>query len=156
MRAIRSGTARGFTLVEVIFVLAIAGILIAIAVPIFERYVEKSRVVEATVDINSLQKSIRDYEISKGALPADLAGVGQGGKLDPWGRPYQYLNLRDPASAGKARKDKSLAPVNSDFDLYSLGKDGQTDPSLNNAASRDDVVRARDGRFVGLAEEFDP
>jgi general secretion pathway protein G len=156
MRANPPNTASGFTLVELVFVLAIAGILIAIAVPIFERYIEKGRVVEATVTIGDLQKSIHDYEISKGALPDDLSDIGQGGKLDPWNTPYEYLNLRNLKGNGKARKDKNLAPLNSDYDLYSDGKDGQTNPSLANSVSRDDVVRARDGRFIGLAEEFDP
>jgi general secretion pathway protein G len=46
--------------------------------------------------------------------------------------------------------------LNSDFDLYSVGRDGLTAASLLNSKSRDDVVRARDGSFVGTAQEFDP
>ena len=148
--------ARGFTFIEMLLVIVIAGVLIAIAVPSFERYIERSRLVETTVEIGTLQKRIRDHEMAKGALPDDLADVGYGGKQDAWGRSYEYLNLRNMKGNGKARKDKSLAPLNSDFDLYSVGRDGITQPSLSNPASRDDVVRARDGRFVGLAEEFDP
>ena len=49
-----------------------------------------------------------------------------------------------------------LAPLNSDFDLYTVGPDGITHASLGNSASRDDIVRARDGGFIGTAEEFDP
>lgn len=147
---------RGFTFIEALLVLVIVGILLAISIPSFERYIERSRVVESTVDIGSMQKKIRDHGMSKGALPDDLADVGYGGKLDPWGRTYEYLNLRNMKGNGKARKDKSLAPLNSDFDLYSAGRDGVSEASLANKASRDDIVRARDGRFVGLAEEFDP
>lgn len=147
---------RGFTFIEALLVLVIVGILLAISIPSFERYIERSRVVESTVDIGAMQKKIRDHGMSKGALPDDLADVGYGGKLDPWGRTYEYLNLRNMKGNGKARKDKSLAPLNSDFDLYSAGRDGVSEASLANKASRDDIVRARDGRFVGLAEEFDP
>jgi general secretion pathway protein G len=146
----------GFTLIEVLLVLVIGGILIAIAVPSYERYLERSRLVETTVDLGTMQKTIKDFELAKGALPNALADVGYGAKLDPWGRPYEYLNLRNMMGNGKARKDKSLAPLNSDYDLYSVGRDGLSEASLSNKASRDDVVRARDGRFVGLAEEFDP
>lgn len=149
-------SARGFTFVEVLLVVIIAGVLIAIAVPTFERYIERSRVVETTVEIGTMQKKIKDYEMAKGALPDALADVGYDGKTDVWGRPFEYLNLRNLKGNGKARKDKSLAPLNSDFDLYSVGPDGLTEASLSNKASRDDVVRARDGRFVGRAEEFDP
>ena len=61
-----------------------------------------------------------------------------------------------PHGNGHARKDKVLKPLNSDFDLYSVGPDGQTQASLTSSVSRDDVVRARDGAFIGTAAEFDP
>ena len=151
-----NGEQRGFTLVEAMFVIATVGIIIAISVPAFERYIAKSRIATSTTDILDMQKTIRDYEIAKGMLPDDLADVNMGGKADPWGRPYEYLNLRTLKGNGQARKDKLTKPLNSDFDLYSVGSDGQTNARLDNAASRDDVLRARDGRFVGLADEFDP
>jgi general secretion pathway protein G len=147
---------RGFSLVEIVFVLAILGIVLAIAVPGFERYMDRSRIVEASNAILEMQKTIRDRERNQGALPDALADVGFGTRIDPWGRPYEYLNLRNLKGNGKARKDKSLKPLNSDFDLYSVGPDGDSAASLSSKVSRDDVLRARDGRFVGTATEFDP
>jgi len=44
--------------------------------------------------------------------------------------------------------------VNSDYDLYSRGSDGLTDLVLNADVARDDIVRAGDGDFVGLAANF--
>lgn len=76
---------------------------------------------------------------------------------DPWGNPYQYLNLSDPnikGATGKARKDHNLVPINSDFDLYSMGKDGKSVSPLTAAASRDDIVRANNGRFIGPASKY--
>lgn len=144
---------RGFTLVEILIVLAILGIVLAIAIPSYQRFIEKSRVTESVVQIGTIASKIRDYRSANGALPADLAAVGYGATLDPWGRAYVYTIITSP---GVARRDKKLAPINSDYDLYSVGKDGVTQNSLGHASSRDDVVRARDGRFIGLAEEFDP
>jgi general secretion pathway protein G len=46
-------------------------------------------------------------------------------------------------------------PINSDFDLYSLGKDGKSAGPLTALASRDDVILANDGRFVGLASDYE-
>ncbi len=92
-----------------------------------------------------------------GRLPDSLADIGMGGLLDPWGNPYQYLNLSDPnnrAARGKARKDHNLVPINSDYDLYSMGKDGGSVSPLTAKASRDDIVRAGNGRFVGKATDF--
>jgi general secretion pathway protein G len=55
---------------------------------------------------------------------------------------------------GQARKDRFLVPINSDFDLYSVGPDGDSTPPLNAKNSRDDIIRANDGLFVGPASNF--
>ena len=73
---------------------------------------------------------------------------------DPWGRPYVYTDLSQKGSKGKARKDHKLNPINADFDLYSVGEDGKSATPLPAAASQDDVIRAREGAFLGLASEF--
>ena len=146
----------GFTLIEILMVIVIITLIIAFAWPAYESYVERSRYVDTTVQITTMQKTIHDYEISKGFLPNSLDEVGYTDKRDAWGRPYEYLNLRTLKGGGKARNDKGLKPLNSDFDLYSVGPDGLTDASLAKPESRDDVVRARDGKFVGLASVFDP
>ena len=54
----------------------------------------------------------------------------------------------------KPRKDRFLVPINSDYDLFSMGKDGESVAPLTAKASRDDVVRASDGAFIGLASNF--
>jgi len=59
-----------------------------------------------------------------------------------------------PGWKGKARKDKFLVPLNSTYDLYSKGKDGQSKLPLTAKASKDDIIRASDGAFIGLASEF--
>ena len=58
-----------------------------------------------------------------------------------------------PAIAN-ARKDRFLVPINSDYDLYSVGADGESKPTLQNPVSRDDVIRANDGGYIGLAERY--
>ncbi len=73
---------------------------------------------------------------------------------DPWGRPYEYLDLSDAKSHGKSRKDKNLVPLNADFDLYSMGKDGTSVSALTAKASQDDIVRANNGGFIGLAADY--
>ncbi len=148
--------ARGFTLIEIIIVLAVVGVLLSIAVPAVESYIDRSRIAQSAVDIDGMQATIKKYRLANGALPNLLDDAGLGGKLDPWGQPYEYYNLSTKTGNGQPRKDKKLAPLNSDYDLYSVGRDGQTQSSLVNSVSRDDIVRARDGGFIGLAEDFDP
>lgn len=50
--------------------------------------------------------------------------------------------------------DRSLHPLNSDFDLYSMGKDGNTAKPITAKISQDDIIRANDGGFVGLARRY--
>jgi len=146
---------RGFTLTEILIVVAILVVLAAVAIPSYQRYVERARVMRATQDIGAIAAAIQQSTIDTNTLPNSLDEIRQA-RNDPWGRPYQYYNLQAKKGNGGARKDKKLAPLNSDFDLYSLGKDGLSKPQLNNKESRDDVVRARDGKYIGLAEDFDP
>lgn len=74
------------------------------------------------------------------------------------GQPYQYLkftlNKNGKINPGKVRKDRFLVPLNSDYDLYSMGPDGDSKPPLTAAASRDDILRAADGAYVGVASDF--
>jgi len=147
---------RGFTLVEVVLVMGIAAMVLWIAVPMARAYIERGRVNQAIVDIGTMSTAIRQRIKTNGKLPDSLGEAGFGNSTDPWGHSYQYLNLFDNKGNGQARKDKALNPLNTDFDLYSVGPDGQTKPQVTQADSRDDVIRARDGSFVGLASDFDP
>ena len=148
--------ARGFTVIELMISLAIVGVLASVATPMYQNYRERVRVNAATTDIAAMSAAIKLYYTDARHLPASLADIGNGGKLDPWGRPYRYLDLTTVKGHGASRKDKRLNPLNSDFDLYSVGKDGDSLTSLMAPPSRDDVIRARDGRFIGLARDFDP
>ncbi len=148
--------ARGFTFIELALGIAILGVLLGIGYPSYQQYVEKTRAQQAISDIRDIDARIQMYWLDNRAYPADLAEVGKDTMKDPWGKPYQYANLGDIKGKGKARKNKNLVPINSDFDLYSMGKDGASVSPLTAKASRDDIVRANDGRFVGLASDYDP
>ena len=50
--------------------------------------------------------------------------------------------------------DKFLVPLNGDYDLYSMGADGETKKTLSAPASYDDVIRALNGGYIGLASNF--
>ena len=135
--------------------ISIVCLLLMIAVPAYSDYKERTKVYQATTDIAALGTLIRNYYQDARVFPDSLAQVGAAGRLDPWGRPYVYVNLDDAKNKGKARKNKNLVPINSDFDLYSVGKDGASMPPLLAAKSRDDVIRANDGRYHGLASNYE-
>jgi general secretion pathway protein G len=143
----------GFTLVELLTVIAILGTITAIGIPTYSGFMNKARITKAIADITIIQKEIKLYEIDRDALPNDLADIGRGNFMDPYGRPYQYQTFSGPGVGGR-RKDQWDNPLNDDYDLYSMGRDGQSAQHLHNKLSHDDILRAREGRFIGLASEF--
>lgn len=128
------------------------GILLSVALASYANYKERVRVFDARTTLQTLSLKIKLYEQDNGAYPASLAALGDD-PLDPWGRKYAYMDLSGPGNGG-ARKDRNLNPLNSDFDLYSLGKDGLTKTQITNKVSLDDVIRANDGAFIDLAAKF--
>lgn len=146
----------GFTLIELLIVTAVAVILAVLGVARYTDHREKVRVQQAVADVLAMSAIIMNYGTDNHALPDSLVDVRLQDRIDPWGRPYVYTNLTTANGHGSARKDKNTNPLNSDFDLYSVGKDGESKLPITPKVSQDDVLRARDGRFVGLASDFDP
>lgn len=144
----------GFTLIEVLLVVAILAVLATIAIPRYQDYVYRVEVAQAVQDIAALSVRIKHYHLDERAFPDDLADIGADQMRDPWGHPYRYVDLTDPANKNEARKDKNLHPLNSDFDLYSVGRDGATVKPLTAKPSHDDVLRANDGAFIGLGKDY--
>jgi len=171
----------GFTLIEIAVVMAIIGILASTAGVRYFKMLERARVARAIVELRGIAAELDPMGDDHSTLPGSLAGTGIG-RDDPWGRPYQYLLIQgqlpgglsgtggglphvaakpsgESRGGGKpaialARKDRFLVPINSDYDLYSVGPDGETKATLNSPVSRDDIIRAADGGFYGLAEKF--
>ena len=146
----------GVQLIELVTVLAIIAILGTIAVPSYNLIMDRAHNSEAEVDIRSIEQAIERFYVSNNRFPDTLAEIGFNTFLDPWDNTYQYLRIYGAGLKGKGdlRKDKNLNPVNTDYDLYSKGKDGDSKLPFTTAVSKDDVVRANNGRFVGLAEDY--
>jgi general secretion pathway protein G len=172
---------RGFTLLELLIVIAIIGTLASIAVPVYIKYVNQAKNTICVNDIRSIQHEIDLFRDANGKLPDCLDELTGGNRVDPWGNPYQYLSYasmeKETGSGGgggsekkeevtecssnsdgggkeKQRKDRFLHPLNTDYDLYSKGADGKTNAPLTAKASHDDIIRASDGAYIGLAANF--
>jgi general secretion pathway protein G len=185
----RRRRAGGFTILEILIVVAILAILVAIGVPKYLAALESARVARTVVDLKNMAKEIEMYRLQNGFYPDSLADVGFTGRLDAWGNPYQYLNIKErrrkdrtlwdekgtwightaetPTSSliltandlkamaeDPVRVNGSMFPLNTDFDLYSIGADKKTNERINALVSQDDVIRANNGKYYGLAAEY--
>lgn len=142
----------GLTLLELMIALVLLAVVASIAYPSYRAQVEKGRIAQAVREIQEMSLVLERSFSDKGKYPASLSDVGLA-RNDPWGNAYQYLNMAG-ASVGDVRKDKSLHPLNTDYDLYSKGPDGDTAKPLTSSKSQDDIVRANNGGFVGLGKDY--
>ncbi|MGZ8154829.1 MAG: type II secretion system major pseudopilin GspG [Burkholderiales bacterium] len=125
----RPRTNAGFTLIELMVVVAILGILAALVVPKIMSRPDEARAVAAKQDIATLAQALKLYRLDNKRYPTTEQGLQalvtkpttapipenwKGGgyieklPLDPWSKPYQYLN---PGLHGE-------------IDIFSFGGDG--------------------------------
>lgn len=129
----------GFTLIELLVVLAILGMLAAIAVPQVLKYLGRAKDDVVKVQEQALGTSLDLFLLDMGRYPTDQEGLqalvsappGSGqwhgpyvskanSLIDPWGRPYVY---HQPGQQG------------TDYDLYSLGPDGNGQPPVTGSTT---------------------
>jgi len=145
---------RGFTLTEIMIATALVALLCAMALPAVTAVVDEARINRAVNDIGATSIRIYKWRARNGSFPKTLAQAGIAMPTDPWGRPYVYEIASEPPPAG-GKLARNTGHMNSDFDLYSLGADGRpAGLGAGDSSSLDDVLRARNGAFIGLASDY--
>lgn len=150
----KKSNSRGFTLIELMMVVAIIGTLASIAIPNFMSYRERAVFAGVIVDFKNIETAAYAFYADNNRFPNTLIEAGLGNPKDPWGNPYVYYPIDNVPKGIKIRKNKSLHPVNTDFDLYSIGKDGKSVAPFTAKASQDDIVRANNGAYLGLVKNY--
>lgn len=146
----------GFTLVELMVVMAILTTIVTVAFPMYRRALQAAETTVAVRGIEELQSKIELFAMTTGSYPTSLDQLDGAPFVDPWGNPYQFLNFETIKGNGNGqmRKDKFLVPLNTKYDLFSMGPDGKSVSPLTAKDSRDDIVRANDGGFIGVATAY--
>ena len=147
---------KGMGMLELMVTMVIVSLLVTLSVPAYNGFVNRAKVARAVGEIAAFDVEIESFRLrNNDRIPDNLAELPTVAPSDPWGRDYQYLNIvaAGPGN-GDYRKDGNLNPLNSDYDLYSMGADGDSKGPLSAKASRDDIVRASNGAFIGLGEDY--
>jgi len=134
--------------------LLLVGVLVALALPYYGDWRNRTKTLDAQRDIIGNEALVEAWvQMHPGSFPDSLADLPNAAMVDPWGNPYQYYNI-DANGKGHARKDHALNPLNTDYDLYSMGPDGVTKSQITQKDSLDDIIRASNGGYVGVASGF--
>ena len=143
----------GFTLIEILITMAILGLVAAMAVPSYTAYLDKTNAADVASDFAAIELKLETYFAAHGQYPATLVAVGKD-QDDPWGNALQYLDMASESGDTNKRKNASSQPINTDYDLYSKGPDGLSALSVTATISLDDVIRADNGGYIGIAEDY--
>lgn len=141
-------------------VLAIIVIVATIALPLYFDSMDESENEQAIADLREVSVEIERYISVHRRPPNTLKEAGLADLRDRWGNPYGYVRIDNlggntkSKTGVKVRKDHNLKPINSDYDLFSMGADGESLAPLTAGPSRDDIIRAQDGAFFGIAEDY--
>ncbi len=78
VKNIVSTSKRAFTLIELLIVVLIIGILASVALPQYQKAVEKSRAAEAMTVLNAIYKAEMVNQLEKGSFTDDLTSLSIG------------------------------------------------------------------------------
>ncbi len=86
---------QGFTLIELMIVVAIIGILAAIAIPAYQDYTIRAQIFEGLILSAGAKLAVSEYFMDRGAWPADNDEAGLADKHDIIGKYTEHVEVED-------------------------------------------------------------
>ncbi|ENV5435476.1 pilin, partial [Neisseria gonorrhoeae] len=108
---------KGFTLIELMIVIAIVGILAAVALPAYQDYTARAQVSEAILLAEGQKSAVTEYYLNNGKWPKDNTSAGVASASDIKGKYVESVTVTNgvvtakmkPSGVNKEIKDKKLS-----------------------------------------------
>ncbi|HFC1771982.1 TPA: pilin [Neisseria gonorrhoeae] len=139
---------KGFTLIELMIVIAIVGILAAVALPAYQDYTARAQVSEAILLAEGQKSAVTEYYLNNGEWPKDNGSAGVASPADIKGKYVESVTVANgvvtaqmkPSGVNNEIKDKRLS-------LWGRRENGSVkwfcgQPVKRDNAANDDVAKA--------------
>ncbi|HEZ5509568.1 TPA: pilin [Neisseria meningitidis] len=142
---------KGFTLIELMIVIAIVGILAAVALPAYQDYTARAQVSEAILLAEGQKSAVTEYYLNHGIWPGDNSSAGVATSTDIKGKYVEKVEVKN----GVITAEMKSSGVNNEIkgkklSLWAKRQDGSVkwfcgQPVTRNDTATDDDVTADSG-----------
>ncbi|EMT1029116.1 pilin, partial [Neisseria gonorrhoeae] len=145
---------KGFTLIELMIVIAIVGILAAVALPAYQDYTARAQVSEAILLAEGQKSAVTEYYLNHGKWPEDNDKAGVASSSSIKGKYVKQVEVKN----GVVTAEMASTGVNKEIQgkklsLWARRQDGSVkwfcgQPVTRNAGNDDTVADAKDGKEI--------
>ncbi len=115
---------QGFTLIELMIVVAIIGILAAIAIPAYQNYIIRAQISEGLTLSAGAKSAVSEYYVEHGVWPVDNDVAGLADKHDIIGNYTEHISVGDNVIEIKFGYDAHAKIMDGKIELTAVNNDG--------------------------------